>query len=327
MERDGRIVRRAVLPTPTQHADPLERQSAPGGLVGFARVAVRLGVDACPEGMPDRCSGPLHEGVAEEGRTREAPVDPALLATPFRDRGHARALLECSGRRRAFALCAEGDEEAGSEDRASAWKGLEQGKVGMALGARRAGVVEVLDRGQGDTELVDEGVHEPHMGGDDARISGQGDGSLDGVEALGKNLRRAHRVLAKEGLQGRAAGQLGRLQGGPAAENVTNNDRVLVLQPLERLRDRVFQGARETMGAPHVVSNDAPAVVDAWCQTTPGGARRIEGRQRVAVRAEPCTLQGGGGGVILRTAGGTRVAVSCEGQGMDGQEHEEGVCA
>ena len=214
MERDGFIVRGSILPTPKEHADPLERQSAPGGLVGFARVAVRLGVNACPEGMPDRCSGPLHEGLAEEGRTREAPVDPGLLAAPFCHRRDARALLECSGGRRAFALCTEGDEEAGSEDRASAWKGLEQGKVGMALGARRAGVVEVLDRGQGDTELVDEGVHEPHMGGDDARISGQGDGSLDGVEALGKNRRRAHRVRAQEGLQGRAAGQLAAFRGG-----------------------------------------------------------------------------------------------------------------
>ena len=65
--------------------------------------------------MPDRFSGPLHEGLAEEGRTLEAPVDPAFLATPFRDRGNARELLQFGGGRRAVALFAEGDEEPGKE--------------------------------------------------------------------------------------------------------------------------------------------------------------------------------------------------------------------
>ena len=94
-----------------------------------------------------------------------------------------------SGGGRAFPLFAEGDEEAGSKDGASAWKGLEQGEVGMALGALRDGVVEGLDRVQGDTELADEGLHEQRMGGDDALIGGQRGGRLDGVDALGNNVR------------------------------------------------------------------------------------------------------------------------------------------
>ena len=125
--------------------------------------------------MPDRCRGPLHKGLAEEGRTLEAPVDPAFLATPFRDRGNARELLQFGGGRIAFALFAEGDEEPGSEDGASAGEGLEQGEVGMPLGMRRDGVVKVLDRLQGGPELADEGVHEQHIGGDDTLIGGQGE--------------------------------------------------------------------------------------------------------------------------------------------------------
>ena len=162
------------------------------------------------------------------------------LAAAFCHRRAARALLECSGGCRAFPLCAAGDEEARSADGASARQGLEQGEVGMVLGALRDGVIEVLDRVQGDTELAREGLHEQRMGGDDALIGGQGGGSCDGVEALGHHVCRAHVVLAQEGLQGRAARELHRFAGGPAAEKVTKQERVFVLKPLESLRERVF---------------------------------------------------------------------------------------
>ena len=69
----------------------------------------------------------------------------------------------------AFALFAEGDEEPGGEDGPGSWEGLEQGEVGMALGALRDGGVEVGDGLQGDTELGDEGLHQQGIGGDDAR--------------------------------------------------------------------------------------------------------------------------------------------------------------
>jgi hypothetical protein len=159
IEINGLMVRGAILPTPQEHAEPLERQGAYGRLVGFALLAWLLVIDPCPEGMADRFRGPLHEGLAEEGRTLEAPVDPGCLAAPFCHRGDARELLEFSGGGIAFPWFAEGDEEAGREDGASAWTGLEQGDVGMALGALRDGLVAVLDRVPGDTELADEGLH------------------------------------------------------------------------------------------------------------------------------------------------------------------------
>ena len=120
MQIDGLIVRSSILPTPKENADPLECQSAHGGLVCFACIALLLVVDACPEGMPNRFRGPLYEGLTEEGRTLEAPMDPAFLATPFRDRCNARELLQFGGGRRAFVLFAKGNEEPGSEDGASA---------------------------------------------------------------------------------------------------------------------------------------------------------------------------------------------------------------
>ena len=91
------IVREALLPTAIEDTDPCEGQGSHSRLVRFALVALLLVIDLCPEGMPDRFRGPLHEGLAEEGRTLEAPVDPAFLATPFRDRGNARELLQFGG--------------------------------------------------------------------------------------------------------------------------------------------------------------------------------------------------------------------------------------
>jgi hypothetical protein len=322
MEIDGRIIRRSSLPTPKEKADPRARQRAHGGVVCCARLALRLGIDACPEGRPERCRGPLHTGVAEDGRTLEAPVDPALLATPFRDRGHACALVPCGGRRLACALFAAGDEEPGSEAGASAWESREPGEGGMALGMRRDGVVEVLESMQGGPKLADERLNEQRLGGHNARLGGQGGGRLAGVDALGNNVRRASMVLPKAGLQGRAAGQLGSLQGWPAAEKVTKNDRGFVLNPLERLRARSFQGAGEPLGEPHGVPDHAPAVCNELGQGTQGGALRRAGWQRVAVGAQPCEWQCGSGGGILRAAGGQRFAVPCEGQGVNGQEPE-----
>src|SRR5437870_6719138 len=96
LERGGLIVRGTLLPTPKEHADPLARQRAYGGLVGLALVALLLGIDLCPEGMPRGFRRPCHEGVA--------PVDPRLLAATFGDGCHTGVPLEFGGRRRAVAL-------------------------------------------------------------------------------------------------------------------------------------------------------------------------------------------------------------------------------
>jgi len=126
------MIRGTLLPTPKEQTEPLARQRAHGALVCFARLALLLGIDRRPEGMPERCSGPLHAGVAAAWRAREAPVDAAFLATTFCHRGQAGALLECGGGRRAVAWGAAGNAEPGSEDGASPWKAREQGAVGMA---------------------------------------------------------------------------------------------------------------------------------------------------------------------------------------------------
>src|SRR5262245_33140759 len=100
----------------------------------FPLVPLLLLVDLGPEGMPDRLRRPLHERLPKELWTLETPVPPGLLAAPF---GHWRdpgILLQGGGGRIPFTLFAEGHQEAGSEDGASAGECLEEWEVGMAVG-------------------------------------------------------------------------------------------------------------------------------------------------------------------------------------------------
>src|SRR5262245_13897563 len=146
LEIGGLIVRGTILPTPKEHTDPLACQRAYGGLVGLALVALLLGIDLGPDGMPRGCRRPCHEGVAAERRALEAPVAPSLLAAPFGDGCHTGVPLEFGGRRIAVALCPTGDEQPGGADGPGAREGLEEGEIGMTLGTLRDGVVKGLDR-------------------------------------------------------------------------------------------------------------------------------------------------------------------------------------
>ena len=170
-------------------------------------------------------------------------------------------------------------------------------------------------------------LHAERLGGAEARSGGQGGAALLASRRWGKTVCRAHVGRAPDGRQGRAARAWHRFAGGPAAETVTKQSRVLVLKPWGRLRARVFEGARETLGEPPCVPAHTPPVCDAWCQGAPRGARRCAGLPLVVVGAPPCELECSVGGVILRAAGGKSVAGSREGQGMDGQEDEAGVLA
>ena len=72
----------------------------------------------------------------------------------------------------------------------------------MVLGALRDGGVEVGNGLQGDTELGNEGLHQKDIGGDDAVIGGQRSRTLDGLDAGGDHVGRAHvaiwRVLRRD---------------------------------------------------------------------------------------------------------------------------------
>src|SRR5205823_14763901 len=110
--------------------DPLERQRAYGGLVGLALVALLLVIDLCPEGMPRGFRRPFHEGLAEELRALEAPVDPRLLAATFGDGCNTGVPLEFGGRRIAVALFPKGDSSREAKTGPAPGRAWKRGKSG-----------------------------------------------------------------------------------------------------------------------------------------------------------------------------------------------------
>ena len=228
------------MPTPREDAAPCEREGPHSGLLGFPLVTVLRVIDTRPEGVPDRCSRPCHKRVAEECGAREAPGDPALLAAACGDRRDAGVRLELGSGGRAFAVLATGDQEAGSEDGAGTWEGLEEGKVRMARGALGDSGVKSLDGVQGDTELVDQGLAEQGMGREDARIGGQGRGGLESADTRVDDVRRADMVVAAEGRQGGAACALGGCEGRPATEKVTKDQGVFPCNPCSTWGNEFF---------------------------------------------------------------------------------------
>ena len=238
LEIDRFLIRGVILPTPKEDTDPCEGSGAHGRLVCLAFVALLLRIDLGPEGMPRGCRRPLHARLAEEGRTVEAPVPPGLLATACRDRCNTRVCLECIGCGEAFALCAEGDEEAGSKDGPGPWQGVKQGEVGMLLGTLRHGVVAVGHGLQRDTELGHEGLYQENIGGDDAVIGGQRHGTLDGLETGGDDVGRAHVVGPEAPFQGGAACEWCGCEGRPVAQDVAKEHRIFARETIARLVER-----------------------------------------------------------------------------------------
>ena len=328
LEIDGFIIWGALLPTPKEDADPFEGQGAHGRLVRLAFIALLLIIDLCPEGMPCGFRRPLHKRLSQELWTLEAPVDPGLLAAAFRHRRNARIFLEVVGGGKAFSLFAEGDEEAGSKNGPSPWQGVKQREVGMVLRALGDGFVEVGNGLQGDPELGDEGLHKEDIGGDDAVIGGQRSGALDGFDAGGDQVGRAHVVGPEEAFQSGAACELRGFEGGPAAEEVAKDRRIFLGKPLQDLWKVVFEGTGQAVGQTDFVADQATAVLDELRQGAHGGALGAEGCELVAVFEEDFDLEFGIGGVIFGPARGKRFAVLGHGERIDRKEHEEIiVCA
>ena len=101
---------------------------------------------------------------------------------------------------------------------------------------------KVCDGLQGDPELVDEGLDEQGMGGDDALIGGQGGGSFDGVDTCVDDVCRAHMMVAEEGFQGGAARELRGFEGRPATEKVTKDRRYLCPETIAAHAENSFSG-------------------------------------------------------------------------------------
>jgi hypothetical protein len=204
-------------------------------------------------------------------------VAPGLRAAACGDRCAPGLYWPCGGGARAGALFAKGDAQPGGEDGPCSWERLDQGAIWMALRTRRAGMIKGRHGLPGDPEWVAQGLDEPGLGSANALIGGQGAGRLDGVAALGDDVRGAPMVVAEAGGQRGAPGAWGSCEGGPGAQAGTDHGGLGVLEPLEPLRARGLQGAREVVGEADGVVDAAAAVCDALGTRAPGAVRGVPG--------------------------------------------------
>src|SRR5262245_29155942 len=116
-------------------------------------------------------------------------------------------------------------------------------------------------------------------------------------------------MVAAEGFQGGAPGELRGLEGRPATEQVTKDRRIFVRNPLEHMRKIVFQRAREAIGAAHCVADHAATMCAELLEGAHGGAWWMERLQLVAMGEQPFELQCGIGGVIFGPTGREGFAV------------------
>ena len=324
---DGRIVRRSLLPAPREDADPLECPCPYGGLMGFALVAWLLVGHLCPERRPERLRSPFDERVPEELWTLETPVHPGLRATPFGHRRTPGIFLEVGGAGIALALFAASDEQPRGEDGTRSWEGLEQGEIGMALRALRDGGVKIGEGLQGAPELGHEGLNQERMGRHDACIGGEGGSRLASLETRCDDLGIAHVMRTEEGCEGGTAGELDRFEGGPATQEVAEDRRIFLLQPVQHVREIVLEGTRQAVGDPDCVTDHAAAGCDELGEGAHRGALWIERLQLVALGEQQCELERGVRGVVFGSAGREGFAIPRQRQGMDRAEDQKVIRA
>ena len=170
-------------------------------------------------------------------------------------------------------------------------------------------------------------MHQEGMGSDDAGIGGPCHGALDGLDAAGNAVGRAHVVGPEEALQGGAAGELRGVERRPAAQDVAKERRIFLVKPVQDMREGVFERTGQAVREADCVTDQAPAVRDEWRQGAPGGALGGERRERVPVCEQERDLKCGIGGVICGPARGKRVTGLRQGERSDGKAHEEIIVA
>jgi hypothetical protein len=96
---------------------------------------------------------------------------------------------------------------------------------------------------------------------------------------------------------------------------------------VQDMREIVFHGPGKAGGSAPCIPAHATTRGDELFAGTHGGALRREWRQLVSMRAPPCALQWGVGGLVFRPAGGEGCAIPCQGQRIDREAAQQVILA
>ena len=293
--------------------------------MAMAAVSLLLVVCAGPEGSVDGLVGPLDECLAEECGAPMSPVDPALLTTAFGDGGDASVLLHLGGGREAVALLAEGGEQARCEGLSGTGERVEDMEVVMGGAALSDGVVVACDGVEKSSELRRKGFDQQLGRFNDAWVGGECGGTFDAVDAGVDHFGVADAVVVEELPEGFVPCALCALEVWPLDEEVSEEQRISVLEPLQRLGIVALECGDDAIdGAGGVVHKHASGN-DELLQRAHGAALRIERGESVSVTEQQVQSDLGIGRVVLGTAGRERLSVLGECCRVDGKDDEEVV--
>jgi hypothetical protein len=136
-------------------------------------------------------------------------------------------------------------------------------------------VVEALQGLSHTTPLLDEPFDQQLVGPDHPAVGGQRCGTEDGLYTRLNDVGVAPVVFLEESRQAGLTRPLGVLACGPAGENVTEDHRVLVLEPLQDLWDIRLERIGEPIREANLVSHPGAAWLHQPRPGAPGRAWRM----------------------------------------------------
>ena len=322
LERGRLIVWGALLPTPREDAEPCEGQGSYGRLVRLALLALLL-IKTCAQ---KEC---LVDAAAHSTTCVAGTVDPGGASGPRTSCRCVPSPAQCppifGGRRRRESVPVVRRRRRGGGEQKRPQPLARRQTKGSRDGPARVGRWLCRSRQwpARDSKLGDEGVHEEDSGGDDTVIGGQRSGALDGLNAGGDQVGRAHVVGRKQ----------------PA--KVVRRARGAALRVGQRLRTSPkiavsFSGnhgrtcGKEFLSAlvKRLVRRTVSPTRRRRCSTRCAKARMVGLWGLRGVRLSRCVeealdLECGIGGVIFGPARGQRCAVRGHGARIDRKEPEE----
>ena len=230
-----------------------------------APAALLIVVASGPRGEPDRLVGILVECLFEELRTRQAMMHPEGFTAAFGHRRNAGVGLELAGGR-----------QARGADRPCPGEAREELVVGVGGEDRGDLALEGVDGLEQGPELGGVGLHRETERVDDRRVGGERLGGGHLVEPGVDHGGAAAVVLLIEPAHGGGARALDGGQRGPLDEKVARLARVERADPVEGLREILFQQAGEPVGqAAAQIDELAPVLGSSWSLR----AMTVSGRQ------------------------------------------------
>ena len=197
----------------------------------------------------DGFSGPFDESLSYKGRALPTPVHPGFLPTALRDRRDTAILLDLGGAVESIPVFTEGGKDAklygpdenllfsfgtkgGREDETGTRQRSEHRVVrqlGCELGDR---LIELLDEFDCGLQLPGKRPGFEGAGVNDGGVVSQCGCGADRLNAGFDKVRATDMVFSEEPFQGAAPGAFDLFEGGPAGNEGTEDERLLVAEPL-----------------------------------------------------------------------------------------------